>query len=180
MPAWNLLKTLLWRETLMAKTAPGSLTGRDFYHLIFFSLYWCQLEKQKFLKFKELALDKRRLKPERSHIKQLLPYSSGIFHRQSALEQIETTIFCFPFQHPLVRGSSEAVLLEVQPAGCGVSVGVCSARQWSERQVQRISSGPHFTALKGTYLHPTVPHILSLGIRLISLVLSLSLLPEHF
>lgn len=79
-PALNLLKILLWRETLMAKTAPGSLTGRDFYHLIFFSSYWCRLEKQKFLKFKELALDKSRLKPELSHIKQLLPYNSGIFH----------------------------------------------------------------------------------------------------
>lgn len=172
MPALNLPKTLLWRETLMAKTAPGSLTGRDFYHLIFFSLYWCQLEKQKFLKFKKLALDKRKLKPE--------PYKAASASQQWYFPQIICTRidgnnhFLSPF--PASHCQGQLWGSSVRSAASQV-VGYHS--QWSESHVQRISSDPHFKALRGTYLHPTIPHILSLGIWLISLVLSLSLLPEH-
>lgn len=78
---------------------------------------------------------------------------------------METTVFCLPFQHHVLRDSSETVLLKVQPARLwGITIRVYNARQGSERHVQRISSDPYFKALKGTYLHPTIPHILSLGI----------------
>lgn len=83
---------------------------------------------------------------------------------------METTIFYLPFQHHVLRDSFEAVSLKVQPARLwDIVISVHSARQWSERHVQRISSDPYFKALKGTYLHPTIPHILSLGIWLTSL-----------
>lgn len=78
---------------------------------------------------------------------------------------METTIFYLPFQHHVLRDSFEAVSLKVQPARLwDIVISVHSARQSSERHVQRISSDPYFKALKGTYLHPTIPHILSLGI----------------
>lgn len=78
---------------------------------------------------------------------------------------METAIFCLPFQYHILRDSSQTVPLKVQPARFwGIIISIYSARQGSERHVQRISSDPYSKALKGTHLHPTIPHILSLGI----------------